>query len=186
MKRLLMSAAVATLLSISPAAAQSDTTSTENSRVAIEQMSKVTAAQDFVNFAALSDIFEIQTGQMAAEQAGSQEVMQFGAQLAKDHGESSRQLMELARQAKLQTAPPALDQRHQVIVDSLKDAKGPGFDTAFLQAQVEAHQEGVALFRAYSENGDNAELKAFASKGLPILQAHLEMAQKLAGTTQSQ
>ena len=44
-----------------------------------------------------------------------------------------------------------------------------------------AHEEGIALFKAYSENGDNDQLKAFAQKGLPVLQKHLEMAQKIAG-----
>jgi predicted outer membrane protein len=49
--------------------------------------------------------------------------------------------MKLAKAAKLEDSPHSqLDQRHQVIANSLKDAKGGGFDTAFAEAQVAAHQ----------------------------------------------
>lgn len=187
MNRHLLAAAAAGLLLATPALAQSDTTApSANSEAAIQQLSQVTRAQDFVTLAAMSDQFEIQTGQMAADQAGSEQVRQFGQQLVTDHGKSSQQLMSLAQAANLNVAAPAMDQRHQVIIDSLKDAKGQGFDTAFAQAQVAAHREGIALFKSYSENGDNPELKAFAEKGLPVLQQHLEMAQKLAGAAPSQ
>lgn len=183
----LLAAAVAGLLSATPALAQSDTAASDNSKAAIAQLSKVTKAQDFVAFAAASDMFEIQTGQMASAQGGSEQVMQFGKQLVADHGQSSKELMDIAKAAGVNAAPPAeLDQRHQVIVDSLKDAKGQGFDSAFAQAQVAAHQEGIALFEAYAQNGDNDQLKAFAQKGLPVLKQHLEMAQKLAGAAPSQ
>lgn len=191
MKRhFLLATAMAGLVLTTPALAQTDTTTsttaaqpTANSEAAVQQMSQVTTAQDFVTFAAMSDMFEIQTGKMAEMQAGNKEVAAFGKMLVKDHTKSSKQLMKLAKAAKLNAEPPTqLDQRHQVIADSLKSTKGAGFDSAFAQAQMAAHQEGIALFKSYSENGDNPQLKAFAKKGLPILQKHLAMAQKLAGT----
>lgn len=183
-RHVLLATAMAGLLCITPALAQSDTAGqpTANSEAAIQQMSQVTTAQDFVTFAAMSDMFEIQTGQMAESQAGNKKVAAFGKMLVKDHTKSSKQLMKLAKAAKLELSPPTeLDQRHQVIANSLRDAKGTGFDTAFAQAQVAAHREGIALFTTYSEKGDNPQLKAFARKGLPVLQKHLETAQTLAG-----
>lgn len=190
MKRhVVLAAAVSSLLLATPALAQSDTTQqpTANSEAAIQQASQVTRAADFVNMAAMSDMFEIDTGKMAEAQASNNQVAGFGKMLVTDHTKSSKELMKLAEAAKLDVAPPAqLDQRHQVIADSLKSAKGKGFDTAFAQAQVAAHQEGIALFKAYAQNGDNPELKAFAKKGLPVLQKHLEMAQKLAGAATTQ
>jgi putative membrane protein len=181
MNRKLMAATAALFLFASPAAFAQETT--DNSKAAIETLSKVTTAKDFVANAAMSDMFEIQTGQMAADQGGSDAVKQFGQMLVQDHGNSSKELTDLAKAAGIDAAPPsALDQRHQVIADSLKDAKGSGFDKAFADAQVQAHEEGIALFKSYGQNGDNEQLKAFAQKGLPILQKHLETAQKIAGT----
>jgi putative membrane protein len=208
MKRQLMMAAAAVLLFATPTLAQNATTVTpttpttnsttatptnanDNPQVIIDQMSKVTTAQDFVNFASMSDAFEVQSGKMAQKQAGNKAVKKFGQQLVSDHTRSSKALLKLAKAEKIDLMTPVtLDQRHQSIADSMKDAKGSAFDTAFLQAQVQAHQEGIALFQSYSTNGDNDKLKAFAKKGLPVLKKHLEMAQKLSGqpqtTTQTQ
>lgn len=185
MTRLLISAAAAALLFVTPVLAQD--TATANSTPAIEQLSKVTVAKDFAALAAMSDMFEIQSGEMAGTQGGSKAVKQFGKMLVKDHGKSSKELAKLAQATKIEGIPPAaLDQRHQAIVDSLKDAKGEGFDTAFAQAQIQAHQEGIALFKSYAANGDNDQLKAFAKKGLPVLEKHLAMAQKLPGAPVTQ
>lgn len=185
MKAKLFAAAAAALIFASPGFAQE--TATDNSKAAIETLSKVTAAGDFVTHAAMSDMFEIQTGQMAQDKAGSDAARQFGQMLVQDHGNTSKELVELTKAAGLNVQPPqALDQRHQVIADSLKDAEGAGFDKAFGQAQVQAHQEAIALYQAYGQNGDNDQLKAFAQKTLPKLQQHLETAQQLAGAAQSQ
>lgn len=190
MTRLLLSAAAAALLFASPALAQTataTTATTSNSAAAMEQMAKVTTARDFASLAAMSDLFEIQTGEMAGSQAGSKAVKQFGKMLVKDHGKSSKQLAKLAKAAGIEgLLPAALDQRHAVIADSLKDARGESFDAAFAQIQVQAHQEGIALFKAYAANGDDAQLKAFAKKGLPVLEKHLSMAQKLPGAPVTQ
>ena len=187
MTRLLLSAAAAALLFASPALAQTATATTSNSAAAMEQMAKVTTARDFASLAAMSDLFEIQTGEMAGSQAGSKAVNQFGKMLVKDHGKSSKQLAKLAKAAGIEgLLPAALDQRHAVIADSLKDARGESFDAAFAQIQVQAHQEGIALFKAYAANGDDAQLKAFAKKGLPVLEKHLSMAQKLPGAPVTQ
>ncbi|MFN4141101.1 DUF4142 domain-containing protein [Aestuariivirga sp.] len=183
MRNRFLAAAAALMLLTGPSFAQE----TDNSKAAIEAMSKVTTAQDFVSHAAMSDMFEIRTGQMAQEKGGSDAVKQFGQMLVQDHGNSSKELMDLAKAAGVDAAPPeALDQRHQVIADSLEGAEAQGFDQAFGQAQVQAHQEGIALFEAYAQNGDNEQLKAFAQKGLPVLQKHLETAQQIAGTGQTQ
>lgn len=43
----------------------------------------------------------------------------------------------------------------------------------------EAHREVLALFQSYAANGDDVQIKAFAMKTVPVLQAHLDMAEKL-------
>jgi hypothetical protein len=53
------------------------------------------------------------------------------------------------------------------------------YDQIFAHQQVQAHEEGVALFEAYAQNGDNPKLQEFARKSLPTLQEHLKMAQEL-------
>jgi putative membrane protein len=43
----------------------------------------------------------------------------------------------------------------------------------------DAHDEAVKLFDAYAKDGDNASIKQFAQKTLPVIQEHLTEAKKL-------
>lgn len=58
-------------------------------------------------------------------------------------------------------------------------ASGTAFDRGFLDAQVKAHQEAIALFEKQANGNGDAELKAFAQKQLPGLRNHLKQAQDL-------
>jgi putative membrane protein len=56
---------------------------------------------------------------------------------------------------------------------------GAAFDKGFIDSQVKAHQEAIALFEKEASGGSDPDLKAFASKQLPGLRAHLKQAQDL-------
>jgi putative membrane protein len=58
-------------------------------------------------------------------------------------------------------------------------ATGNAFDRGFLEAQVKAHQEAIALFEKQANGGGDGDLKAFAQKQLPGLRNHLKQAQDL-------
>jgi predicted outer membrane protein len=203
----------------------------------LQQMSQVTKAKDFVTFAAMSDLFETESGDLAKDEAQGPMAQRIARRIVRDHTRSSRQLMALAKRENIDVeAPTQLDDRHQQMLDALNSAgddsemttsstsapdastsgssdnaagnsasnntaatstttpnaggsdangmdmgsnTGMTFDQLFAQQQVQAHEEGIALFRAYSQNGDNAQLKQFAAKGLPILERHLKMARNL-------
>jgi putative membrane protein len=58
-------------------------------------------------------------------------------------------------------------------------ASGAAFDRGFIEAQVKAHQEAIALFEKQANGGGDADLKGFAQKQLPALRNHLKQAQDL-------
>jgi putative membrane protein len=58
-------------------------------------------------------------------------------------------------------------------------ASGAAFDRGFLEAQVKAHQDAIALFEQQANGSGDADLKAFAQKQLPGLRNHLKQAQDL-------
>ena len=71
------------------------------------------------------------------------------------------------------------DASHQA--EPWMSATGAAFDRGFIDAQVKAHQEAIALFEQQAKSGSDAEIKAFAQKQLPGLRNHLKQAQDLQG-----
>ena len=56
---------------------------------------------------------------------------------------------------------------------------GAAFDRGFVEGQVKAHQDAIALFEKEVSAGADADVKAFAQKQLPGLRSHLKQAQDL-------
>ena len=139
-----------------------------------------TTAQGFVNAAAASDKFEIESSKLAATAASSAAVKRFATQMISAHTASTAKLKStVAGMSPPLTPDDALSPDQQQKLDSLKGLNGAAFDSAYKTAQTEAHQKTLDTLRAYSASGDNAALKAFASKMIPTVTAHLNIAMGL-------
>lgn len=134
---------------------------------------------DFVTQAAVSDMFEIQTSQLALQQSNDP-TKAFAKQMITDHEMTAGELKGIIQSGKVQAKlPTALDSTHQGKLDKLKSLKGDDFTKQYQNDQFTGHKNTVDLFKRYASEGDNPELKAFASKHLPHLERHLKMAQDL-------
>ncbi|MBP2299829.1 DUF4142 domain-containing protein [Azospirillum picis] len=176
MKRHHLLATAALMLFTAPAIATAQTptptkTVTAQGPVAQQDMT-------FAEKAAVSDMFEVQAGKLAQDNAKEQRVKQFGGQMVSDHTKTSDAMKAMAQQ-KSMTLPTKLDSEHQQKLDHLRSLKGDQFDSAYLQGQIDAHRTAVALFREQSQNGKDADLKRFASETLPTLEQHLRHVQEL-------
>jgi len=132
---------------------------------------------DFVKEVAMSDMFEIQSSELAQQKASNDKTKKFAAQMVADHGKTSSELKSMAPNKSV--IPPKLDSSHQSKLDKLKGLNGDDFTKQYNSTQVSAHKDAVNLFERYAKGGDNAQLKSWASKTLPNLKHHLEMAQAL-------
>ena len=132
-----------------------------------------TDATSFANAVAASDMFEIESGKLAASRAASADVKSFAQTLQSDHSKSTADLKTAAQQAGI-TVGPALDAEKQGMLDQLKAAKGEDFDRLFIDQQTTAHQKALQLLQNYSTAGDNEALKAFATKATAVVQGHLD------------
>jgi predicted outer membrane protein len=61
--------------------------------------------------------------------------------------------------------------------DALRSLSGSDFDRAFVEHAIKDHQKEIASYERASKDCQDAEVKAFAAKQLPILRTHLQMAQ---------
>ena len=140
---------------------------------------QVTDATQFMLMAAMSDKFEIESSEIALQKGQSDAVKQFAQQMITDHTANTEKLIQTVEAGGGNLEKPAqLDEKHQTMIDKLSATSGD-FDAAYIDAQVQAHQEAVALMTSYSQNGDNNPLKQFAAQALPTIQMHFEMVQKL-------
>ncbi len=138
------------------------------------------STDEFVKKVAISDMFEIESSKLALDKSPDRDTKPFAKQMVKDHTKTTKELTAFVKKGKVKAElPTAMDAEHQKTLDDLKGKSGKDFDTAYDQAQLKGHQDAVALFDGYSKNGDNADLKKWASKTLPHLKKHLAMAEKL-------
>ncbi len=162
-----------------PVLAESTTTSTTEKTGINSALGRSPSTADFVKEAAISDMFEIQSSQMAL-QKGDDAAKTFANQMIADHQKTTEELKSLVQSANAGVTPPTtLDSTHQQMLDRLTRLSGEGFTRKYDQDQVSAHKSAVSLFRRYAKGGDNAQLKDWAAKTLPTLEHHLQMAQAL-------
>lgn len=128
----------------------------------------------FVTNAAIGGMYEVEAGRIAAERSTNPRVKALGQMMVTDHTAAGNELKPIAAANNLMV-PTALDQRHQGLIDNLRGATDQDFDRVYLQQQEAAHNETAALLETYNQTGDNAALKAWAAKTLPVVQAHQRM-----------
>jgi len=136
--------------------------------------------EQFVTMASIGNTFEIASSTEAKERSQNADVLAFADQMVADHTKAAQELTAAAGAESL-TPADDLDEKHQEILDGLTDADDAAFDAAYIVAQVQAHDETVALFEGYSANGPAGALKDFATKTLPTLKMHQEHAHALSG-----
>jgi len=139
------------------------------------------AGQTFANAAASSDAFEIATSQLADGQGASAKTKKFAAEMIKAHTGSTAKLKAAAGTVTPAIVPDAtLTAEQQQVLDSLRGVKGADFDKAYASAQVDAHQKTLDALKANAGNADvPQQLRDFATKLIPTVTAHLNMAKSL-------
>ena len=135
---------------------------------------------EFIQTAAMSDMYEIEAGKIAAQKGQSDVVKQFGQHMVEAHSQTTEELKGIVQQENIKVdLPTKLDDKHQRMIDDLNAAHQEDFDKTYAKQQVNAHEKAESLFSKYADKGDNAAVKAFAAKVLPVIRQHLEEAKKL-------
>ena len=132
----------------------------------------------FVTNAAISDMYEIQAGEIAQKKGRSADVKAFGKMMVSEHTALSNEMKPLVAAAG-KTLPAGLDERRKGLIDNLNAASAAEFDQVYLSQQEAAHSEALTLMQGYADNGEVAGLKAAASKAVPKVQAHLDRVKQL-------
>jgi putative membrane protein len=129
--------------------------------------------------AAVSDMMEIQSSQIAATMATQPAVKEYANMMVTEHTNMSSQTKDLAARKGF-SLPAALDQDH---MDDLEDmrkwAKGEEFDTKYMAKQVDMHQKTLDELEDRMEASADIDVKAWAQAASSKVRMHLDRAKQL-------
>jgi putative membrane protein len=139
---------------------------------------KAMTDQQFVEFAAQTDMMEANLGQLAANAAAAQEVKDYAATLVTDHTTDYGQLSTAAKQANI-NVPNAIDAEHNRMLAPFQKLKGAAFDHKYAQEMVAGHTKALEAYKKEASDGQNDALKSYAQTAIPVLEKHLTGAKDL-------
>ena len=173
MKRTVILASI--LLATAGSAAQSTAEKTGVNSV----MGVAPKTEDFVLEAASSDMFEIESSKLALERS-DEKTKAFAQHMLTDHQKTSDELKAMVTSGKIKaTIRTAMSSAHQGMLDDLKKLQFDDFTKQYHSDQEDVHGDAIDLFKRYGDEGENAELQAWAAKTQPALEHHLHMATEM-------
>jgi len=127
---------------------------------------------------------DIDAGKLATTQASNPEVKKFAQLMVTDHTGVNKQAVDLATKlgVKPESNPTSelLKKGGEDNVAKLKAMKGKAFDKAYVDHEVDYHQQVLdAIDKTLIPSAKNAELKGLIEKVRPAIAAHLEHAKHL-------
>ncbi|RZA26412.1 MAG: DUF4142 domain-containing protein [Proteobacteria bacterium] len=134
---------------------------------------------------------EIDIAKIALKQGKDKAVKDFANMMVKEHGGVKKDLMGLAKTAKIKSGDSptkqTFEEAGQASMTRLKALKAVEFDKAYAEDQVKAHQDLLnALDNELIPSAKNEKLKALLEKIKPSVAAHLDQAKAISQKLSSQ
>jgi len=140
------------------------------------------SAANILAHIATGDSLEVEIGRLAAEQAQSDDVKAVADKIVRDHSANRDEALRLAQQEQLALAPPPADtsEAHGTnVMQQLQGLQGEAFDRAFVQQQIEHHQNEVRNLTTIQATVVDPEVRAFVERTLTAVQEHLDQLQQI-------
>src|SRR6476661_694354 len=127
---------------------------------------------------------DIDAGKLAESKSANKDVKAFGKQMVTDHTGVNKAATDLVTKLKVKPednpTAQSLKKGGADNVANLKTLKGAAFDKAYVDHEVDYHQQVIdAIDKTLIPSAQNADLKALLVKARPAFIAHLEHAKML-------
>lgn len=137
-------------------------------------------ASGFVTALATSDMYELQSADIAMARSSTAGIDELAGMIKTDHTASTARLKTIApTEAADTTLPTALDERRQGMIDNLNAAAPADFDRIWLTQQVAAHNEALTLLNGFKDHTETPGLAALATEIIPKVTMHRDQAQRM-------
>jgi putative membrane protein len=128
---------------------------------------------DFVANTVASSYGEIKFATLAKQRSANPEVKKVADLLVSDHTKSLSELKTLA-QTKAISVPVEEDDEARRKIENFSDEAGKDFDKRWCKELMDRHDETINKFERRIDKTEDADLKAWINKTLPVLRAHHE------------
>jgi putative membrane protein len=136
-------------------------------------------AADFAISAEQSDQYEIQSGRVALAQSQSPQIRAFAKQMIQDHTETSTTLKQATTASGLNPPLPSMSNDQSTMLGALQSLRGDRFDQAYIQQQILAHDQALAVDQSYADAGTDENLRKVAQSALVLIHRHQKMAEQI-------
>lgn len=136
--------------------------------------------QAFVAQATADDTMQITLAKLAMAKSSNPQLRALASRIVSDHTALNLQFARLA------AATSSKGHAHGVSVQDvnamqahLRSLQGEAFDQAFAGMMVKEHRKIIAAYEVAAKSSADSRLKTIATRGLPVLQGHLDAARSL-------
>lgn len=137
--------------------------------------------QNVVNHLHKDNVKEIALGQMAVQNAQSEELREFGERLIRDHQKADETLKATAKDQGIMVQEPQFDEKHQKTMAKLQELSGEEFDHEFLRVIDKGHTKTMFMLRKADEEVDNEAISNLVAELRPTIRQHDRIASDLRG-----
>jgi len=132
----------------------------------------------FVQDAADKTATEVELGKLAQEKATNPSVKEFASKVIEDHQKVSEDLKNIAVQANVPLSTD-LPKKAKKSHEKLSKLSGEEFDKEYAKQAAKEHKSLVKSFERQSKDSKIPAVKEFATRNLPTMIQHQEMAESL-------
>lgn len=121
---------------------------------------------------------ELAIGRLAEERAANPQVREFAKAMVSDHQMALTELRRIATDNNVEVDMEDVAEQQRDLRERLMEKTGADFDREFMDWAVDAHEEAVDDVEDKVES-ENQALRNWATKTLPTLRKHLDMARNI-------
>ena len=136
--------------------------------------------EEFMKMVATGGHNEMGLSKLAMDKGVSGATKDFASMMVSDHTKAGSELEPIAK-SKSVMLPTEMDAEHMALKTEMEKLSGEQLAHKYAQQMVTDHQKTVDAFQNEIQNGKDAQVKAFATKVLPTIEAHLAKAKQLPG-----
>jgi putative membrane protein len=133
----------------------------------------------FMLRAAQGNLAEVALGQLALRRSRNEQVRMLAQHLIQEHSTANAALLPVVTRKGV-PLPRFIGAMNAATNDQLARLSRDQFDRMFMSAQVEAHENTIALFQQELAMGQDEDARAYATRFLPNIMAHTMMIYRVA------